>query len=216
VIVLNAALSPPFGIVSRSYFAFPYIVAFLAVLIIVLVLLVKFPSFRNYRRKRNILIYFVVALMLVLLVYQIDFVTRIAVVSYSIDTSRDRFYLGEVNEISVNCISTGDRACSFYLVVSSVNATFSAQNPQTYLHVNTTIVKVPFLLQERWSSMNADSKPVFFTIDENVTGFSFRLSLESQGYSSVNVFEAPVSSIWCVWNATEGCYMIEGGGGFIT
>jgi len=215
VLALNAVLPPtPLGIVPRSYFALPYIVVFVAVLIVVLVLLVKFPSLRKYRRKRNILIYLVVALTLVLLVYQIDFVTRVAVVDYSIDARGLRFYPGEVNEISVYCSNSGDRACSFYLVLSSVNASFPAQTQQTYLQINNTMVKVPFLLHERWSSMSADSKPVFFTIDENVTGFSFSLSLEANSYNPVVVYSAPFSRIWCVWNATESCYKLKYGSGF--
>ena len=208
----QAAL-PPLGIVPTSYFAFPYIVAFMAVLIAVLLLLVKLPSFRKYRRKRYILIYFVVALTLILLVYQIDFLTRTAVGTYSIDTSIDRFYLGEINDNSVHCNNSGFRACSFNIVIS-VDASFSAQTPQTCLEFSNMVVKIPFLLQERWSSMNGDSKPVFFTIDENVTGFSFRLSLEAHAFNSIPVRSSPVYAIACVWNATEDCYELDVIGGF--
>jgi hypothetical protein len=122
--VLHAALSP-LGIAPTLYFAIPYIVALVAILIAVAVLLFRFPSFRKCRKKRNILIYFGAALTLVLLVYQIDVVTRTAGVTYSIDTSDDRFYVGELNEISVKCSNRGNRACSFDIVVSSVNASLS-------------------------------------------------------------------------------------------
>jgi hypothetical protein len=96
--VLHAALSP-LGIAPTAYFAFPYIIALVAVLIAVTVLLFRFLSFRKYRKKRNILIYFVAALALVLLVYQIDFVTRTAVVTYLIDTSENKFYVGELTKL---------------------------------------------------------------------------------------------------------------------
>jgi hypothetical protein len=211
----NAALPfPRLGIEPRIHFAFPYIVVLLAVLIVVFVLLLKFHSLQKYRRKRNILIYIAVALTLALLVYQIDFVYRVAIVEYSIDVSVDRFYLGEVNEIRVRCSNSGDRACSFDIVVNSVNASFSAQNLQTYLYVNDTVTRVPFMLQERWSSMNKDTKGVFFTIDENVTGFSFRLSLEAHAFNSIQVYSSPAYAIAYVWNATENCYKLYGIVGF--
>jgi hypothetical protein len=211
VLPLNAALSPlPLGIEPRSYFAFPYVVALVTVLIVVFVLLLKFPSLRKYRRKRNILIYTVVALTLVLLVYQTDFVTRVAIVTYSIDTGVGRFYLGRINEINVYCSNSGYRACSFDIIVNSVNASFSPQNPETYLNINNTVTKVPFMLQERWSSMNKNSKPVFFTIDENATGFSFRISLEAHAFNSIQVYSSPAYAIAYVWNATENCYKLDG------
>jgi hypothetical protein len=210
--VLHAVLSP-LGIAATLYFAIPYIVALVAILIAVALLLFRFPYFRKYRRKSNILIYFTVALTLVLLVYQIDFVARTAVVTYSIDTSEDRFYVGELNEISVKCSNRGDRACSFDIVVSSVNMSFSVGTSQTYFQVNSTAVKVPFTLQENGSSMNGDSKPVFFTINENVTGFSFRLLLEAHAFNSIKVYNAGYA-VSCVWNATENCYELDGALGF--
>jgi hypothetical protein len=98
-------------------------------------------------------------------------------------------------------------------VLSSANASFTAQTQQTYLQVNSTMVKVPFLLQEHWFSMNADSKPVFFTIDENVTGFSFHVSLEAQSYNSLVVVSGDTDISW-VWDATENCYKLSTTGGF--
>jgi hypothetical protein len=113
----------------------------------------------------------------------------------------------------VKCSNRGNRACSFDIIVSSVNASLSSENPQSYSQINNTAVKVPFTLQESGSSVNGNSKPMFFTINENVTGFSFRLSLEAHAFNSIQVNNA-VYTISSVWNATENCYELEGALGF--
>lgn len=153
------------------------------------------------------MIYAAVALVLVLLVFQIDNVSRRANVSYVLDTSFNKAYLGEVNQIVMYCQNYGDRAASFYLVLSSVNASFQVQTQQNYIQVNSKTVKVPFLLQEHWFSMSAKSKPVFFTVDENVTGFSFSGSLEPQGYGGLDVSSGFTSATF-VWSGTENCYVL--------
>ena len=61
--------------------------------------------------------------------------------------------------------------------------------------------------------MNADSKPVFFTIDMNVTSFPFSVFLEAQCSGSIDVGMA-LASITCVWNATQNCYVLDAGAGF--
>jgi len=202
------------GMLPSSYFAIPYIALFLAICIAVIVMLVIFPSFRKYRRKRNILIYIVAALVLMLLIFQIDNVTRRAVVSYKIDTSVTQFYPDETNQIRIRCQNHGDRPASFYLDFHSINASFSAQPEQTYIQVSTTLVVVPFMLQESWFSTNTVSKPVFFNIDANVTEFSFDILFEVHGYNNIAVSEG-VTNIRCVWNETQNCYTLEGVSGFI-
>jgi hypothetical protein len=213
VLMLDVSSLPiPLALVPSSYSAFPYIVMLLGVIIAIAALLIVFPSLRKYRRKRNILIYLVAALVIVLLVFQIDNVSRRAVVSYAF-AGDPKYYDREGNQLIIQCQNHGDRTASFYLVLSSVNATFQVKTQQDYIQTSSRTVKVPFLLQESWLSMSANSKSVFFTIDENVTGFSFSMSLEAQGYGSLVVASGDTDERF-VWNGTENCYILSGGGGF--
>jgi hypothetical protein len=107
----------------------------------------------------------------------------------------------------------GNRAASFYLVLSSVNASFQVKTQQNYVQISSTTVKVPFFLQESGRSMSEASKPVFFTIDQNVTGFSFSFSLERQDYVHLVVASGD-TCVWFVWNGTKNVYVEGGGGGF--
>ena len=147
-----------------------------------------------------------------LAVFQIDNVSRRAVVSYAF-AGDPKYYDREGNQLIIQCQNHGDRAASFYLVLSSVNATFQVKTQQDYIQTSSRTVKVPFLLQESWLSMSANSKSVFFTIDENVTGFSFSMSLEAQGYGSLVVASGDTNERF-VWDGTENCYMLSGGMGF--
>ncbi|MCW4044086.1 MAG: hypothetical protein NWE94_01040 [Candidatus Bathyarchaeota archaeon] len=200
---------PPIPILYQSpfYYALPYAAMFLGILIIIIVLLARFPSLRKYRRKRNILIYLVTGLVLVLLIFQMDNATKRALVSCSIDNDTAKFYVEEVNQLNLYCENHGDRDASFYLVLSSVNASFPVQTRQTYLRVSSTTIKVPFLLQERELPVDAEIKPVFFTIDKNVTSFSFNISVEAHD-SPVDV-SMVLTDLLYVWNGTENCYILE-------
>ena len=207
----RSGFSPPIplSVVPSSYFAFPYIVLLIVVLVIVTALLVKFSSLRKYRMKRNILIYFVMALVLALLIFQIDTIVRRANVFYSIEP-RDgltKFYPDTKNQITVYCQSNGVRAADFYIVLKSTNASFQPDADQSYIQVNTTTVKVPFQLHG--FSPTEDSKPVSFRIDGNVTSFSFQASLEAQSFNFIDVYSA-VYGVTFVWNATEDCYLLDG------
>ena len=67
-------------------------------------------------------------------------------------------------------------------------------------------VKISFMLKESLLSTNAESKSVFFTIDENVTGFSFSFSLENQSHASLVVASGD-ANVEYTWNSTENCYV---------
>ena len=207
-----SSLPVPLAVVPSSDLAFPYIVMLLGVIIAIAALLIVFPSLRKYRRKRNILIYLAAALVIVLLVFQIDNVSRRAVVSYAF-AGDPKYYDREGNQLIIQCQNHGDRAASFYLVLSSINATLQVETQQNCIQTNSRTVKIPFLLQESWLSTSANSRPVFFTIEENVTSFSFSMSLEAQDYSSLVVASGDTDETF-VWNGTENGYMLNGGAGF--
>jgi hypothetical protein len=177
----------------------------LGVIIAISALLIIFPSLRKYRRKRNILIYVVTCLVIAVLIFQIYDVPRRAVISY-LFAGDTKYYDREYNQILINCQNYGDKAASFYLILNSINASFQNQTQQNYIQTSSRTIKVPFMLQESWLSTNAESKPVFFTIDENVTGFSFSFSLENQSHAPLIVASGD-TNVEYAWNSTENCYV---------
>jgi hypothetical protein len=200
----HSSLPVPLAIAPSSDLAFPYIAILLGVIIAVAALLIVFPSLRKYRRKRNVLIYTVILLVVALLIFQIQDVPKRALVSYGFAGDTE-CYNQTGNQLVVSCQNHGDRSASFYLVLTGFNASLQVKTQQDYVQTNSTTVKVPFSLQESGLSMSTDSKPVFFTIDENVTEFSFSLWVETHDYSRLVVSSGDYF-IQFVWNATENCY----------
>jgi uncharacterized membrane protein len=207
-----SSLPTPLAIASSSDLAFPYIVGLFGIIIAVAILLFVFSSLRKYRRKRNILVYVVTLLIIALLLFQIEDAPRRAVITYWY-AGGTKYYGRTDNQVVMGCQNHGDRAASFYLVFSSVNASFQVTNQQNYIQASSRTVKVPFSLQESGVSMSTDTKPVFFTIDENVTEFSFSFSLEAQDYSHL-VVSSGDTDVSFVWNVTENCYILTFGSGF--
>jgi len=147
-----------------------------------------------------------------LLVFQADNVTRRALLSYHV-ASGDRFYPETVNQLNLTSSNVGDKSCSFYMLIRSVNASFPAPTQSTYVHINNTLVKVLFTLSERWFSMNKATESIFFYIDENVPGFSFKISPESWNNG---VFVSSENFVRYIWNEREKCYMLRESGMWVT
>ncbi len=148
------------------------------------------------------------ALVIFLLFFQIDNVARRAIIDYGFSAGNNRAYVGAVNQVTLTSGNRGERSISFYLIFSAVNASFQIENQRDYILVNNRTVKIPFSLSESWLSTNADSKPVLFTVDENVTGFSFSATLEPKGWGGLSV-SSGFSSATFAWNATENCYVMQ-------
>jgi hypothetical protein len=192
------------AIADSSFFVTPYYFAVFAVLIVLLILLVARPSLRKYTKKRNIAVYFVFILVLGLLFFQIDNVSRRALVDYTMDMRYDKAYPDSVNEVAWSCSNYhGSRSADFYLIVSSVNASFVVVHQSDYVLVNSTAVKVPFSI---WG--NSDNQSIFFFVKSNATGFSFHTSIENRGWGGIDVSTA-MRRVMFVWNATENCYVIK-------
>ncbi len=198
----------PLTMIESSYFAYPYIITLIVFCIAILASLAIFPSARKYWRRRNIALYAAFALIIFLLFFQIDNVSRRAMITYGFSAGNNRAYVGAVNHVTLSGENHGGRAARFYLVFSSVNASFQTQNQQDYILANSKTVKVPFVLSESGFSTNAASKPVLFTVDENVSGFSFSATLEPTGLGGLSVTSG-FSSATYTWNATENCYAME-------
>jgi hypothetical protein len=211
-LVVNGYLVPvPLQMVSSLYYSFPYIVVLLAVFVVSVVLFIVFPTLRIYRKRRNILIYAAIAVVLVSLVAQIDNVSRRAIIDYAVG-GPTKFYSGTLNQLTLSSGNHGNRDARFTLVISSVNASFQIQPQQNSIQTDNKTAKVQFYLQESWFPKSSDNKPLFFTIDDNVTGFSFSVSFDSHG--SVDVASG-VTSLSYVWNGTENCYNAGVFGGFV-
>ena len=88
----------------------------------------------------------------------------------------------------------GMRTASFNLILKSVNASFTPNTQQNYVQVNSTIIKVPFSFPQG----GRETKPVQFTIDENVSAFAFYTSTDmgnGDAYFSA-YFALQAESVW--------------------
>jgi len=184
----------------------PYFLLFLTALIIAIILFIRFPSFKKYRMKRNILIYLLVAIALVFSTFQAYEASRGRTVYeyYVTDNSYPHFYPLQTNNFNLTCKFIECRPASFYMVINSVNVSFPAQPQETYIPVNSTAIKVLFKVSENTSFMDKETKTIFFSIDENVTGFSFCAYPETV---SNTLFPAGSTySVEYVWNGLENYY----------
>ena len=194
------------SIADPSVKAIPYIILLIVLTFVFLGFLLVFSSLRKYRRKRNLLIYSVMVLVFVLIVFQAhDLALSPTHVSFGFDISSNEFYPVEANHFNISSSNSGLRTTSFYIVVKSVNASFEVENQKDYIQVNSTMIKVPFTFQELGRA--SESKPVFFTIDENVTSFLFKADIETQDSSTLLV--GAVFWMNCTWNSTKNSYTIE-------
>jgi len=193
------------GIIDPKVYAIPYIILIIIVSIVALALFARFPSLRNYRRRRSIIFYTVLFLALMSLIFQAYDVGSRAFVGYRVE-SDVRFYPETTNQLNLTCSSDGDRSCSFYMVIRSVNASFPAQTQPNYVQVNSTLIKVHFTLSESWFSKSKATESLLFNIDKNVTGFSFAILPDS--WSKGCLFVSGQAFVSYIWNGTENCYML--------
>jgi hypothetical protein len=180
---------------------FPYIIMLSVFLVIIAVCFFKIPSLRAYRRKRNLLIYAALLLIISLTAYQAcDLFLGPAWVSYSIDDGWKQFYPRRINTFTVSSSNMGMRTASFNLIIKSVNASFVVDSQQYFGHGNGTEIKVPFSFPQG----GTDTKTVHFTIDENVTSFSFDISVEGQVFVTSYTMQANGE-----WNSKTDSYTLN-------
>jgi hypothetical protein len=189
------------------FYAIPYVFLIIIVAIIALALFVKFPSLRNYRIKRSIVVYSALLLVFAVLVFQAYDVGCVALVGYRVE-SETMLYPESVKQLGLTCSSQGIRSCSFYLILSSVNASFPTQTQLDYIQFNETTVKVPFTLSGLFSPSEV-TRYLPFEIDDNVTGFSFSILPDSWRGCTFVTGQPAVSY---VWNITENCFMLRESG----
>jgi hypothetical protein len=122
--------------------------------------------------------------------------TNQASVDFSFVNAREVFYAGS-NLILLDCRNGGDMDGDFNLVVTFTNASFSNQTEQPYLRVNDTIVKFGFVLPKGVSG----SKWVYFSVSENVDGFSLALALEKVGANPLKPNATYPTYLRYVWSS---------------
>jgi hypothetical protein len=210
----GSSLPIPLAFAAPSSLSIPYFIGIIVVATVFVVLLLAFPSLRRYRKKRNLLVYCIFALFVVLLFSQINDVYKQAIVNFGLDNNGStRAYLGENNIISLYSQNMGNKAVGFYVILKAENASFPTSSGQDYIQLNNKTVKVLFSLPESGLPRDSDKKPVVFRIDDNVTGFLFSTSLESNGYEEPLYISTANSEIF-VWNDTENCFMLNSTSGF--
>jgi hypothetical protein len=197
-------------IADPSGFAIGYLVLFAFCLFGFLLIFVFVPSLRKYRRKRNIVIYATVGIILSLLVVQACEVSlrpalfTVHIVDYP---KIPPLKTNQLNQLNLTCTTyLGDRATSFYLVFTGENISF-IEKQQDYVLTNTTTIKIPFTTPYGRDMKDVQIKPLLFRINENVTSFKMYPLLEQ-----INGQVIMGSGIWDIWgklNSTEKGYRIN-------
>ena len=108
-----------------------------------------------------------------------------------------------LNSIIIYCKNGGATDGSFRLVLHFINVSFSNQTAQPYTLADNSTVKFRFLLHKGESNQ----KRVYFTIHENVDGFSIELSLEK-----ISTFLKPnpmyPRALEYKWNEQENIFVL--------
>jgi hypothetical protein len=116
------------------------------------------------------------------------------------------YYPERINQFNVTYMGTKPTT-SFYVIITSVNASFPDQYYQNHIRVNSTAIKVLFTLGENGSTMEKDTQSMLFSINENVTGFSFTWDTESRVFYVLPLRD--VYGVQYIWNETENYYELS-------
>jgi hypothetical protein len=182
--------------------AAPYLALLGVSVMLVAAVFLKIPSIKAYRKKRNLLAYSVIIIILSLITYQAYTVSLGPnYVSFNIQKTSTPIFAEQQNQFSVTCESSGARDIEFYMVIQCSNATLQADRGEGYIQANSTAVKIPF----NFHGDGAETKPVYFTADANVSGISFYPSFEGQNGSPF-VVEVYLSEFHCTYDAVTNSY----------
>jgi hypothetical protein len=173
-------------------------------LVAIAVCFYRFPSLRSIRKPRNLLVYLVMLLLLGSVAYQVyDAFLGVSVVTYDANTlsfADNEFVAGQVFELEVFCENLGMRETSFYLTLTSTNASLMVGSQQNYIQVNNTALKIPFHFAA--ASIHAkETKPVLVTIDRSASGFQI-------DFDSSIIVTGGVIGVQGQWNQTANGYAV--------
>ena len=175
----------PTSVIDPRSSAVPYVLLLFVCLLVFLVCIINFRSLRVYRRKRNLMIYAVFALVLSLLIYQANEVSLgPSYISYGIKKTQTPIYAMEQNQFGVTCYCDGGKEATFHMVMKCANATLQVDGQADYIQLNDTAIKIPFSFR----GSGEQTKPVYFTVNANVSSVEFYPSIERSTRSHHNCY----------------------------
>jgi hypothetical protein len=184
-------------VIDPSVYAYPYVMLLIICLLVLAAVFWRYPPLRVYRRKRNILVYGVLALVFSLLAYQAYAVSLGPnFISFGIQKTVTPIYPGQENHFSVTCYSDGAKEVGFYMVFQCENATLQVDGESSYIQTNATAIKIPF----SFHGNGEQTKVVYFTADSNVASLSFYPSVERQKGEGDFIVTAWLTEISCTWD----------------
>jgi hypothetical protein len=189
-------------IINPFFNTLPYLMLLAIGLVVVIAVIWKRPSMRLYRRKRNILVYSVLALvfsLIALQAYEVSLGPNY--ISFGIEKTATPIYIGIENHFSVTCYSDGGKQASFYMIIKSANATLQTKGETGYIQVNDTAIKIPFSFQ----GSGQLTKPIYFTAYANVSSLEFYPVIERQDDSPI-IVTSYLSEIQCMWDPTTNSF----------
>ncbi len=187
---------------SIANYFIPEIILLITLLVGVAVSFLVFSSLRKYRRKRNLLIYVALAIILSVLAYQTyDSYLGPAIVSYSLES--EPFLANRVNPLEVSAESLSSRPTSFNLVLTASNSSLIADG-QDNIQINSTAIKLQFNLNGLYKEV---TKTVHFQMDENVTGCVFYCHIEEVNHRPI--VTGSTERAESVWNSNGGRYNLN-------
>jgi hypothetical protein len=195
------------AIVDPSVYATPYIIALMVCIVVFSVLLLKFRSLWSVHRKSIFTVYGIITLVVGLLIFQAhDAGLGPTHIGYDYALSANTFEPNVVNQFNVTSGTNGIRPIYYNLVLTSKNASFTEDNPQEYIRVDNTTIKIPCPFNEaKPATLN---KSVFFKIDQNTTGFSIDTNLEASPNSNI-IVTTWTGTMQCDYNAKLNSYTVE-------
>ncbi len=194
------------ALVDPKVYATPYIFALIICILVFSGLLFKFKFLRSFQRK-SLAIYVVTILVVVFLSFQAyDTGLGPTHIGYDFTVNTQAFQPDVVNQFNVTSGTNGIRPTSYYLVLTSVNASFTEENPKEYLRVDNITIKIPFKFEEsKPANLN---KLVFFKIDQNATGCSIGSGIEAAADSKI-VVTTWIGTLQCSYNTKLNSYTVE-------
>jgi hypothetical protein len=98
-------------------------------------------------------------------------------VTFATKKPQTPIYAEYQNQFTLTAYSGGQRPVSFDVILRCRNVTFQVINQQDYIQLNETAIRIPF----SFHGSNDETRSIYFTVDANVSSFSFYSSIERQG-----------------------------------
>jgi|WetSurMetagenome_2_1015567.scaffolds.fasta_scaffold161390_3 hypothetical protein len=195
-------------IADPSGSAIGYVFVF-ALCALVFFVILAVPSLRKYRRKRNLIIYAAMGIILSSFIVQ-AYETSLRPPMFTVGIANSSEILplktDQTNQINFTCTTyCGDISASFYLVFKGVNVSFIGNQPD-YILTDTATIKIPFTSSIGRDVVDIRVKPLSFQINENVTRFQLYPNIEE--INGRVIWGSAYWDIWGNYNSTEQSYRI--------